>query len=135
MSVPVGPAIVVLAAVIEREGRFLITRRLDETHLAGMWEFPGGKCEAGETHDDCLRRELREELGLDATVGEELVATEHVYPERTVHLHFRRCDAAGEPRALLGQQVRWAGRDELATLEFPDGDRELIALLTTSPSS
>jgi mutator protein MutT len=124
------PAIVVLAAVVEREGRFLITRRLDETHLAGMWEFPGGKCEDGETHDACLRRELREELGLDATVGDEIVVTEHAYPERTVRLHFRRCQAAGEPRALLGQQIRWAGREELTTLEFPAGDRELIDALT-----
>ena len=89
--------VVVLAAVIERDGRFLVTRRQKGTHLDGLWEFPGGKCEPGETHAQCLARELREELGLEAVVGDELLVTEHAYPERTVRLHFRRCTIAGEP--------------------------------------
>ena len=72
--------IVVLAAVIERDGRFLVTRRPANTHLAGYWEFPGGKCEPGEAHDACLDRELREELGVGARVGREMLTTEHAYP-------------------------------------------------------
>ena len=121
--------LVVLAAVIERDGRFLVTRRLEHAHLPGFWEFPGGKCEPGETHDECLRRELLEELGVASHVNEEVLITEHAYPERTVRLHFRRCDLAGEPQAVLGQEMRWITRDEMRTMDFPDADRALIELL------
>ena len=64
-----GPTIVVLAAVIERDGRLLVTRRLEGTHLSGYWEFPGGKCEPGEAHESCLEREILEELDVIAEVG------------------------------------------------------------------
>jgi mutator protein MutT len=123
-------AIVVLAAVIEREGRLLVTRRLDHTHLAGLWEFPGGKCEARETHADCLRRELLEELGVDAIVGDEILVTEHAYPDRTVRLHFRHCTIDDAPQPRLGQQMQWVTREELAHLEFPEADRILIETLS-----
>ena len=128
------PPIVVLAAVIERNGRFLLTRRLKDTHLAGLWEFPGGKRDPGESDEACLARELDEELGLSASVGQELLAVEHAYPDRTVRLHFRRCDVVGEPEARLGQEMRWASRSELATIAFPEADRDLIALLVNSPT-
>ena len=118
--------IVVLAAVIERDGRILITQRPEHTHLGGLWEFPGGKCEPGETHTQCLERELREELGVQAVVGDELLVTDHAYPERTVRLHFRRCTITGEPAARLGQAMRWIRREDLDVLEFPPADRELI---------
>jgi mutator protein MutT len=124
-------AIVVLAAVIERNGCFLVTRRLAGTHLSGLWEFPGGKCEPGETHEACLARELAEELGVESSIGEEITTVEHCYPERTVRLHFRRCEIAGEPRSVLGQEIRWVTRQELGTLEFPDADKGLIELLFT----
>ena len=62
-------AVVVIAAVIERDGHLLVARRLEGTHLAGLWEFPGGKCEPGEAHDACLARELTEELGVDSTLS------------------------------------------------------------------
>jgi mutator protein MutT len=126
--------IIVLAAVVEREGQFLITRRLDHGHLAGLWEFPGGKCEAGETHEACLARELMEELGVRAAIGDEIVVTEHAYPDRTVRLHFRRCTIDGEPESRLGQEIRWVDRDALRTFDFPAADRELIARLATSPA-
>jgi 8-oxo-dGTP diphosphatase len=118
--------IVVLAAVIERGGRLLVSRRLEGTHLEGFWEFPGGKCDPGETHEACLARELREELGVSSVVGEELLVTEHAYPERRVRLHFRACTIDGDPRPLLGQQIRWIDRRALGALRFPDADRELI---------
>jgi 8-oxo-dGTP diphosphatase len=123
--------IVVLAAIIERDGRVLLTRRHAGTHLAGLWEFPGGKCEPGETHETCLRRELDEELGVDATIGAEALTTEHAYPDRTVRLHFRWCVLHGEPAPRLDQEMIWATPSDLLTLEFPEGDRELIGLLTT----
>jgi 8-oxo-dGTP diphosphatase len=125
--------IVVLAAVIERDGRFLLTRRHRDTHLGGLWEFPGGKCDAGETHEACLSRELIEELGARATIGDEILATEHAYPDRTVRLHFRRAALIDAPRAMLGQEMRWVAREELRTLEFPEADRALIDRLSLNP--
>ena len=122
--------IVVTAAVVERDGRYLVTRRLRGTHLEGYWEFPGGKCEPGETHVTCLIREIREELGCDVRVGEELLGVTHEYPERAVELHFFRCTTEGEPRPLLGQELRWIARQELRTLDFPPADEELIRLLS-----
>ena len=121
--------IVVTAAVIDRDGRLLVTRRLKGVHLEGYWEFPGGKCDAGESLEACLARELREELDVEALVGEEVFVTTHAYADRSVELHFFRCDLQGEPRPLLGQEMRWAPREELATLEFPPADAELIRLL------
>ncbi len=126
---PPSPIIVVLAAIVERDGRLLVTRRVEGTHLAGLWEFPGGKCEAGETHEACLARELMEELGVSCDVGEEVFTTEHAYPDRIVRLHFRACTIAGEPRALLGQEIRWVERSALDTLTFPPADEALIGIL------
>jgi len=121
--------IVVTAAVIDRDGRLLVTRRQKGVHLEGYWEFPGGKCDAGESLEACLARELREELDVEARVGEEVFATTHAYPDRRVELHFLRCELHGEPRPQLGQEMRWVGREELAALEFPPADAELIQLL------
>lgn len=121
--------IVVLAAVIEQDDAFLLTRRLKGTHLAGTWEFPGGKCEPNETHEECLRRELVEELGVDAVIGEEIFAITHAYPEKTVELHFRACRLNGTPSPQIGQEMQWAMRDRLQELEFPEADRELIEML------
>jgi mutator protein MutT len=121
--------IVVTAAVIERSGRFLVTRRQRGVHLAGLWEFPGGKCDAGETLVACLARELREELDVDARIGAEIFATSHAYPERSVELHFFSCELLGTPAPQQGQQMRWVPREELAALEFPPADAELIAML------
>lgn len=122
--------IVVLAAVIERDGHFLMTRRLKGTHLAGAWEFPGGKCEPEESHQECLARELAEELDVRADIGDEIFTVEHEYPERTVRLHFRRATMLGEPSPQLGQEMRWVGRSELRSLELPEADRGLVALLS-----
>jgi len=122
--------VVVLAAVIERDDHFLMTRRLEGTHLAGAWEFPGGKCDAGESHEDCLMRELVEELGVRCEVGEEIFTVEHAYPERTVRLHFRRATLLDEPEPQLGQEMRWVSREDLRSLELPEADQGLVELLS-----
>ena len=122
--------VVVVAGVIEREGRLLVSRRLEGTHLAGLWEFPGGKCEPGEPHRTCLERELAEELGVASTIGDELLVTTHAYPERTVRLHFHHATISGEPKPLLGQELMWIAREDLDQLSFPAADRNLIELLS-----
>lgn len=126
---PGAPAIVVTAAVIERDGLFLVTRRLRGVHLEGCWEFPGGKCEAGEAFVDCLSREIQEELDTAIRVGPEIFSIAHPYPDRVIELHFFACQLAGEPRPVLGQEMRWVSREDLAHLEFPAADQELIELL------
>ncbi len=127
------PVVVVVAAVIERDGRFLLTLRPAGTHLADHWEFPGGKCEPRETHAEALRRELQEELGIRAEVGGLEFAVTHTYPERTVELHFYRCSFAGEATAMNGQHMRWVPRDELPALPFPEADAALITRLAAPP--
>ena len=121
--------LVVAAAVIEEDGRYFVTRRHAGVHLEGYWEFPGGKCEPGESLEACLARELMEELGAHVTVGAEIFAVTHEYPDRNVELHFLACRLLSEPRPLLGQEMRWVSRRELKTLPFPPADDELIARL------
>jgi mutator protein MutT len=122
-------SIAVAAAVIERDARILITRRLPGTHLAGLWEFPGGKPELGETLEDALRREMREELDADVDVGECIETVECEYPDRLVRIAFFSCALRGEPRPLEGQAIAWVSRDELADYEFPPADAALLARL------
>jgi len=122
--------IVVTAAVIEAGGRFLVTRRPAGVHLAGHWEFPGGKCEPGEPLSACLARELREELNVEAAIGRELFQTTHEYPDRRIELHFFECVLNGPPVPQMGQEMRWVPRHDLPALEFPPADAELIRRLS-----
>jgi 8-oxo-dGTP diphosphatase len=121
--------VVVTAAVIERDGAFLMTRRLDGTHLAGHWEFPGGKRQPTETLEACLIREIKEELDAEIDVGLEILATTHAYPERTVELRFFRCELKSDPRPVLGQALRWVPRADLASFPLPPADNELVRRL------
>ena len=123
-------ALEVVAAVVERGGRYLITRRLEGTHLAGLWEFPGGKMLPAEKPEDALARELKEELGVGATVGELIETVDWSYPEKSVRLLFFRCDLDGEPRPLEGQEMRWVAPSELSAYRFPDADAALIGRLS-----
>jgi 8-oxo-dGTP diphosphatase len=122
--------IVVVAAIIERDNAFLLTLRPEGTHLAGHWEFPGGKVHDHETHSEALRREVFEELDAIAVVGDLAHTVTHAYPERTVQLFFYRCDLVGEPKPMMGQEMRWIDKGDLKTLPFPEADRELITLLS-----
>jgi 8-oxo-dGTP diphosphatase len=123
---------VVTAAVVERDGRLLVTRRLEGSHMGGFWEFPGGKCEPGEPPEACLARELLEELGVAATIHEEVHRTTCAYDDRVLDLRFFRCVLQSEPKPLLGQEIRWVPRADLPTLEFPPADTELVTRLAAS---
>ena len=127
-------SVVVTAAVVERDGTFLVTRRLRGTHLEGFWEFPGGKCEPGEEHAACLARELKEELAVDVHVAGEIFTTTHAYSDRSVELHFMRCELVGSPVPQIGQEMRWVPRADLAKLQFPPADAELIRRLVERAS-
>ncbi|WHZ21902.1 MAG: mutator MutT protein [Nitrospira sp.] len=120
----------VAAGLIVREGRYLITRRKAGVHLGGLWEFPGGKREAGESLEDCLHRELWEELNIRIDVPVPFRIVRHDYPEKTVELHFFRCRIeAGEAIALDCAELRWVYPHEMDSFEFPSADRTVIAAL------
>ncbi len=120
----------VSAALIFRRGSLLITQRHAKAHLGGLWEFPGGKLEAGETFEQCLVREIREELGVEISVKSLFAEITHDYPERSVHLKFFRCELlSGEPQPLDCAAVKWVKQNELTDFEFPAADVQLLEQL------
>jgi 8-oxo-dGTP diphosphatase len=127
--VAVADPIEVVAAIVRRGDRYLITRRLEGTHLAGLWEFPGGKVSPAEDPGEALRREMREELGVEISVGELMETITWAYPEKTVRLLFFRCEVRGEPRPQERQEMLWVEAAELSRYRFPDADRTLVERL------
>ena len=120
----------VSAALVFRAGKLLITQRHLKSHLGGLWEFPGGKREAGETFEQCLVREIREELGVEISVGTLFGEIAHDYPEKSIRLKFFRCRRlSGEPQPLDCAAVKWVDRSELDGHEFPAADAQLLAKL------
>ncbi len=120
----------VAAGLVFRDGRLLITQRPAGSHLAGLWEFPGGKREPDESFEACLQRELREELGIEVVVETLLEALTHDYPEKRVHLKFYRCDwREHEPRALGCAAWAWVRKEDLSQYEFPAADARLLERL------
>ena len=114
------PHIQVTAGLIRKDGRVLITRRPDGSHLAGTWEFPGGKQEAGETLKTCLEREIREELGVDVRAEKLLFVVKHEYDARVVTLNLFECACLkGKPKALEGQEIRWVYPGETSKIQVP----------------
>jgi 8-oxo-dGTP diphosphatase len=127
------PLMVEVAAGLIRDaaGRYLITQRRRGSHLAGLWEFPGGKLEAGETPAAGLRRELEEELSAIFTVGELVETVRWEYPDRTVVLHFFDCRLeSGTIAPREEQAMQWVEAARLADHDFPPADRELIQRLS-----
>jgi len=120
----------VAAGLIRHEGRYLIAKRAEHVHLAGLWEFPGGKREAGETLEECLQRELFEELNVRIGVPIPFQIIRHDYPEKVVELHFFRCTIeSGEPSPVGCAEIRWVLPSELGQYEFPPADRPVIQAL------
>lgn len=113
-----------------RGGRLLITQRRPDAHLGGLWEFPGGKLESGETHAQALVRELREELGIEVEPLEVIETIAHDYPERSVNLEFIRCRwLANEPQPHECHDLAWVTREQLSDFDFPAADEQLLARL------
>ncbi|MBN2450709.1 MAG: NUDIX domain-containing protein [Lentisphaeria bacterium] len=118
----------VCAAVVRRGDRVLLATRPGGSHLAGKWEFPGGKVAEGETLEECIRRELLEELGLGILRAEHLGTVEHTYPGKHVVLHFLEClvPADAEPVCRLAQKAEWFPADCLAALDLAPADRIFV---------
>lgn len=127
------PFVQVAAGLIARNGRYLITRRRAGVHLEGVWEFPGGKREPGESLEDCLRRELREELGIEITDSVPYRVVWHEYPEKKVEICFFFCSIKrGEVQALGCEEFRWVTPKDFISFEFPPADQSLIEALQKS---
>ena len=126
-----GPFIHVVAAVIaDARGRILLARRTEGRDLAGLWEFPGGKREPGETPEQALARELHEELGIVATIGAPVIAVPHRYPHKRLLLDVRRVAAwKGTLKGLDGQALAWVPPHKLASYAMPGADRPVVAAL------
>jgi len=121
----------VVAALIERDGQILVCQRLAGARHELQWEFPGGKVEDGETPRDALRRELAEELGIDATIGREITRYEYQYPERSpiLLIFFEVASYEGEVRNLAFTDMRWDTRQRLPQYDFLEGDRDFVGAL------
>lgn len=120
----------VSAALIWHGGKLLITQRQAKSHLGGLWEFPGGKREPGESFEQCLIREIHEELGVAISVGTLFAEVSHDYPGKSVHLKFFICQLlSGEPQPLDCAAVKWITPAELDAHEFPAADRQLLEQL------
>jgi 8-oxo-dGTP diphosphatase len=122
---------VVAAAVISDDaGRLLMARRPEGKHMAGLWEFPGGKVAAHEKPDEALVRELREELAVESRIGEPLTFAVHDEPERRILLLFYAATVVGgAPRPMEGQEIRWVAPQDLPRLSTPPADQALIRRL------
>ena len=122
--------IIVVAAIIRRNGELLLSRRKPTSHLANLWEFPGGKVERGESMTAALQRELREELDIDVHVNDEYYSTTHHYPTKSIELHFFNCSIVrGEPRAIDVAEFRWIKTADIRSYKFPEADLELVERL------
>ncbi|WP_169306964.1 8-oxo-dGTP diphosphatase MutT [Ferrimonas sediminicola] len=121
---------IVIGLVRNSQDQYLISLRRGEQHLAGKWEFPGGKAEAGEDELSALARELEEEVGLELTGAELMERKVFEFDDRTLALHFYRVTGyRGQPRAREGQPLKWASVEELRALPFPKANDSVIAAL------
>lgn len=121
---------VVAAALVDPEGRVLLAQRRPDSHQGGLWEFPGGKQHAGETLPECLRREMREELGVEVEVGRPVTSIKHAYTHFRITLHAFECRLlVGEPRPIGVADWRWVTVDDLPAFAFAVTDQKIIAAL------
>lgn len=128
------PLIHVAAGLIWSEGRVLITKRPEGCHLEGYWEFPGGKQEPNETIEECLEREIKEELGMTVRAGRHIMTVMYDYQFKKISLHMFDClSQFGNPEGLENQDIRWVRPVDLAAYQFPPPDQEFLDFLIKHP--
>jgi mutator protein MutT len=132
--------IIGVAVIWNQQQQILIDKRRPEGLLGGLWEFPGGKIEPGETVEECIKREIQEELGIEIEVGDRLITISHTYSHFHVTLNVHHCrHLAGIPQAIESDEIRWVTLAEIDSFNFPKANSQIIAALrqtnpiTTSP--
>ncbi len=125
------PVTVVTAAIIRRDNRILIAQRGPSSRLAGLWEFPGGRVESGENLENCLVREIAEELGIDIAIEGEYYVVEHDYGKHgVIRLHSFLCRLIrGEPEPSVHAEIRWVTLEEMAEYKFAPADVSIVERL------
>ncbi|ARV61492.1 DNA mismatch repair protein MutT [Nostocales cyanobacterium HT-58-2] len=127
--------IIGVAVIWNDKGQILIDRRRAEGLMGGLWEFPGGKVEPGESIEECIRREIFEELGIEIEVAEHLITIDHTYTHLRVTLTVHNCRyVAGIPQPIECEEIRWVSLDELEQYAFPEANTQIIAALKSSGS-
>ena len=122
--------IIGVAVIWNDQGQILIDRRRPEGVMGGLWEFPGGKIEKSETVEECIKREIYEELGILIEVGEHLITIDHTYTHLRVTLTVHHCrHLTGVPQPLECDEIRWVSLDELDQFTFPQANIQIIAFL------
>lgn len=124
--------IIGVAVIWNSSGQILIDRRRPLGVMGGLWEFPGGKIEPGETVIECIQREIKEELGINIEVGELLMTIDHTYTHLRVTLTVHMCKhVSGVPQPIECDEVRWVNLDELSQFEFPEANTQIISALNS----
>jgi len=119
-----------VAVIWNEQGQILIDKRRPNGLLGGLWEFPGGKVELGETVPDCIQREIKEELGIEITVGDRLTTIDHTYTHFRVTLMVHHCHhLRGQPQPIECDEVRWVSLNEIDQYPFPKANLQIIAAL------
>ncbi|NET58399.1 MAG: 8-oxo-dGTP diphosphatase MutT [Symploca sp. SIO2E6] len=119
-----------VAVIQDGQGQILIDRRPNHGLMAGLWEFPGGKVEQGETVIECIKREIQEELGIEIEVGKHLITIDHTYSQFRVTLTVHYCrHLRGVPQPLECQEIRWVSLAEIDQFSFPEANAEIITAL------
>lgn len=118
---------VAVGVILDEKGKVLITRRATDSHQGGLWEFPGGKVEPGESLRDALSRELLEELGIVVAHTEPLTDIQHDYDDKRVRLEVHLvCQFTGQAKGLEGQPLAWVQPEQLASYQFPEANAPII---------
>jgi mutator protein MutT len=134
MSVsPLAHKVIGVAAIWNERQQILIDKRRQHGLHGGLWEFPGGKIEPGETIEACIKREIMEELGIVVEVGDRLITIDHDYSKFTVRLYVHHCRyVSGEPQTIECDEIRWVTLDEIDQFTFPQANAQIIAALRKS---
>ncbi|MEO8893926.1 MAG: 8-oxo-dGTP diphosphatase MutT [Coleofasciculaceae cyanobacterium] len=129
-SNPLPHKIIGVGVIWNQHKQILIDKRRPEGLLGGLWEFPGGKIEAGETVEECIKREIQEELGIEVEVGDRVITINHTYSHFHVTLNVHHCrHLAGIPQAIESSEIRWVTLAELDLFNFPTANSQIIAAL------
>lgn len=130
---PIPHKIIGVGVVWNNQQQILIDRRRPEGAMGGLWEFPGGKIEAGETIEECIQREIEEELGIEIEVGQHLITIEHDYSHLRVTLTVHHCrHLSGIPQLIECDEIRWVTLSEIDRFNFPKANEQIIAALRTA---